>query len=301
MNSVTKNAPPYLRTHRHSDSIMGDVCIALTPPAIAAVWFFGWQALWMLLTAVSAAFLTDRLSARLHGTTHPCDGAAVVTGIILALSCPAGTPLWLLAVMSAVAVGLFRDAFGGIGYNLFNPAMAARAVLLTVFPAYLSGYALPDAVSSATPLTGGTADWLPLLFGRINGSIGETSAALILLGGGYLLIRRVIRWQIPVLSVAAFALVMAVNNENVLQQVLSGSLLFGAVYIFTDYTSSPTTPIGEALFAVGAGATTAALRLWGRYPEGVCFAVLIMNLLTPLLDRITHPRVYGTKRKERSA
>lgn len=301
MSGVKKNSPPYLRAHRHNRAIMDDVCIALIPPSIAAMWFFGLRALWMLLTAITAAFLTNRLSARLHNYPHPFDASAIVTGMILALSCPAGTPLWLLAVMSAVSVGIFRDAFGGIGYNLFNPAMAARALLLTVFPAYLSGYSLPDAVSGATPLTGGTSDPILLLFGQVNGSIGETSAVLIFFGGGYLLMRRVIRWQIPVLSVAAFSLVMAVNGENVLQQVLSGSVLFGAVYIFTDYTGSPTTPIGEAVFAIGAGAITAALRLWGRYPEGVCFAVLMMNLLTPLWDRLTRPRVYGTKRKERSA
>lgn len=301
MSTSKKHAPPYLRNDRRTSSIMGDVCISLTPPAVAALWFFGIRALWMLLTAIIASFVTDRLSSRLRRSTHPFDFSALVTGIILALSCPVGTPLWLVAVMCVVAIAVFRDAFGGIGANLFNPAMAARALLLTVFPAYLAGYGLPDAVSSATPLSGGETALLPLFFGRVGGSIGETSAALILLGAGYLLVRRVIRWQIPVLSVAAFALVIAAGGEDIPRQILSGSLLFGAVYIFTDYTGSPTTPIGELLFAVGAGALTAVLRLWGRYPEGVCFAILIMNLLTPLLDTCTRPRVYGTKRKERSA
>ena len=301
MSFSQKHAPPYLRAHRRTLAIMSDVCVSLTPSSVAAVWFFGLRAMWMLLTAVGVSFVTDRLSARLHGASHPFDGSALVTGMILALSCPVGIPLWLLAGMCIVAVGVFRDALGGIGANLFNPAMAARALLLTSFPAYLSGYALPHAVSSATPLSGGDAALIPLLFGRVNGSIGETSAVLILLGAAYLLIRRVIRWQIPVLSVAAFAFVIALDGGDVLRHILSGSLLFGAVYIFTDYTGSPTTPLGEILFAVGVGALTAVLRLWGRYPEGVCFAVLIMNLLTPLLDRLTRPRVYGTKRKERSA
>lgn len=301
MSTSLKHAPPYLRSQRRTGSIMSDVCIALIPPAVSAVWFFGIRAVWMLLTALGVSLLTDRLSAHLLGIAHPFDGSALVTGSILALSCPVGTPLWLLAVMCAVAIAVFRDAFGGIGANLLNPAMAARALLLTVFPAYLADYALPDAVSSATPLSGGDPDLLSLFFGRVGGSIGETSALLILLGAGYLLVRRVIRWQMPVLSVAAFALVIALGGGDVPRQILSGSLLFGAVYIFTDYTGSPTTPFGEMLFAVGAGALTAALRLWGRYPEGVCFAVLIMNFLTPLLDRCTRPRVYGTKRKERSA
>ena len=252
MSFSQKHAPPYLRAHRRTLAIMSDVCVSLTPSSVAAVWFFGLRAMWMLLTAVGVSFVTDRLSARLHGASHPFDGSALVTGMILALS-------------------------------------------------YLSGYALPHAVSSATPLSGGDTALIPLLFGRVNGSIGETSAVLILLGAAYLLIRRVIRWQIPVLSVAAFAFVIALDGGDVLRHILSGSLLFGAVYIFTDYTGSPTTPLGEILFAVGVGALTAVLRLWGRYPEGVCFAVLIMNLLTPLLDRLTRPRVYGTKRKERSA
>lgn len=301
MSTSKKHAPPYLRNDRRTAAIMGDVCVSLTPPAVAAIWFFGIRALWMLLTAIIASFVTDRLSSRLRGSTHPFDCSALVTGIILALSCPVGTPLWLVAVMCVVAIAVFRDAFGGIGANLFNPAMASRALLLTVFPTYLAGYALPDAVSSATPLSGGDTALLPLFFGRVGGSIGETSAVLILLGAGYLLVRRVIRWQIPVLSVAAFALIIAAGGGDVPRQILSGSLLFGAVYIFTDYTGSPTTPLGEMLFAIGAGALTAVLRLWGRYPEGVCFAILTMNLLTPLLDRCTRPRVYGTKRKERSA
>ncbi len=296
-----KHAPPYLRARRRTLAIMTDVCLALVPPAVASVWFFGLQAMWLLLTATAASFLADRLSARLHGVSHPFDGSAIVTGLILALSCPVGTPLWLMAVMCVVAVAVVRDAFGGIGANVFNPAMAARALLLVVFPAYLTGYTLPDAVSAATPLSGGNTSLLSLFFGRVNGSMGETSALMILLGAGYLLCRRVIRWQVPVVSVAAFAAVMALGGGNVLQHLLSGSLLFGAVYIFTDYTGRPTTPIGEILFAVGVGALTALLRLWGRYPEGVCFAVLIMNLLTPLLERYTRPRVYGTKRKERVA
>lgn len=301
MSAPKKHAPPYLRARRRTAAIMTDVCVALIPPAVASVWFFGIRAVWMLLTAVAVSFLTDRVSARFYRVAHPFDGSALVTGMILALSCPVGTPLWLLAVMCAVAIAVFRDAFGGIGANIFNPAMAARALLLTVFPAYLADYTLPDAVSSATPLSGGDTALVPLFFGRVGGSMGETSAMLILLGAGYLLVRRVIRWQIPVLSIAAFALVIALGGGDVPRQILSGSLLFGAVYIFTDYTGSPTTPLGEMLFAAGAGALTAALRLWGRYPEGVCFAILIMNLLTPLLDRFTRPRVYGTKRKERSA
>ncbi len=300
MSSSKKYLAPFLRNQRRTPMIMYDVCIALTPPSIAAVWFFGKNAALLIVTALAVSWLSDRLSARLHGATHPFDGSALVSGLILALSCPVGIPPWLLSIFCAVAIIIFRDAFGGIGANVFNPAMASRALLLTVFPAYLVGYTLTDAVSSATPLSSETVSYLSLFVGRVNGSIGETSALLILLGGGYLLVRRVIHWRIPVLAIAAFSAVIVATGGNVLRQLLSGSFLFGAIYIFTDYTGSPTTPFGEALFAMGVGIVTAILRVWGPYPEGVCFAVLIMNLFTPLLDRFSRPRVYGTKRKERS-
>ncbi len=299
MRTITKHPPPYVLTHRRTTGVMGEVCISLFPPCTAAVWFFGWQALWLLLTATVTSVATDRITARLRRTTHPFDGAAAVTGLILALSCPAGTPLWLLALMCVVAIGLFREAFGGIGANLFNPAMAARAVLLVVFPAFLSGYALPDAVSTATPLADPAVPLWLLWLGRVGGSMGETSAAMILLGGGYLIYRRIVRWQVPVFALAAFALVTVACGGDVIRQLLSGSILFGAVYIVTDYTGRPITPLGEAVCAAGFGAAVALLRAFGRYPEGVCFAILIINGLSPLLEHLTLPRVYGTKRKER--
>lgn len=292
-------APPYLHTSHRTDTVMGEVCLALIPPAVAAVWFFGLRAGWMLLAAVGSAVITDRLSARIRGSAAPFDNSALVTGTILALSCPIGIPLWLLGLACCIAIAVFRDGFGGIGANLFNPAMAARALLLTVFPHLLSDYSLPDAVTAATPLSGQDCTPLLLLFGKTNGSVGETSGLLILFGGIYLTVRRVISPRIPLYSAAAFSAVVLAHGDPLLPQLLSGGFLFGAVYVFTDYTGSPTTPFGEALFAIGVGALTAVLRLWGRYPEGVCFAVLAMNSVTPLLEHLTRPRVYGTKRKER--
>lgn len=295
------HAPPYLHASRCTKALLLDVCIALTPPSLAAVWFFGWRAVWMLLTALSSAFVADRLSARLHGFHTDFNNSALVTGTILALSCPPGIPLWLLALACVVAIAVFRDCFGGMGANLFNPAMAARALLITIFPAQLSQYASPDAVSTATPLTGQTLSPYLLFFGKTSGAIGETSGLLILLGGTYLIARKVISPRIPLLSLAAFSAIIVMHGDPLLPQLLSGGLLFGSVYVFTDYTGSPVTPLGEALFAVGAGALTAAFRLWGRYPEGVCFAVLTLNLITPSLDHLTRPRAYGMKRRERSA
>lgn len=299
--SVSKaHHPPFLRNPRRTPIVMGDVCISLIPPCVSAVYFFGIRAVWMLIVAVGTAILVDRLSARLRHTTYPFDFSAVVTALILALSCPAGIPLWLLCVMTITAIAVFRNAFGGIGVNLFNPAMAARAVLITVFPAYLSGYTLPDAVATATPLSDGNVSLTHLIIGRVGGSIGETSVLMIALGCGWLLYRRVIRWQVPVLSIAAFAVVSVLCGNDVVRQLISGSILFGAVYIFTDYTGRPTTPLGEVVFAVGVGVLTALLRSFGRYPEGVCFAVLTMNLLTPLIEHYTRPHVYGVTRKEKT-
>lgn len=289
---------PFLRADRTTASIMTDVCIALVPPAIAAVYVFGWQAAVRLAVGVGAACVADRL----FSFRRPFDKSALVTGLILTLSCPVGTPLWLLVFGTVLAVFVIRDAFGGIGNNLFNPAMAARAIMLTVFPAQLSGYALPDALSSATPLaiSGNTPTVptvLPLIIGTVGGSLGETSALMIALGAVWLLVRRVIRWQVPFLSLLGFSAVSLLTTGHIVLPLLSGSILFGAVYIFTDYTGKPTTPLGECVFATGVGVTVALLRAYGRYPEGVCFAVLIWNGLTPLVERLTVPHIYGRKQR----
>lgn len=291
-------AAPYIRADRSTASIMTAVCVSLVPPSVAAIYVFGWQAALRLVTGLLAACAADRLS----GVRRPFDGSAAVTGLVLTLSCPVGTPLWLLILGAVFAVFITRDAFGGIGNNLFNPAMAARAVMLAVFPAQLTGYTVPDALSAATPLA--TIDtaltWdtvLPRVIGTTGGSMGETSALMIALGAVFLLIRRVIRWQVPVLSLLGFSAVSLLTTGHIALPLLSGSILFGAVYIFTDYTGKPTTPLGEALFAFGVGVTVALLRAYGRYPEGVCFAVLLWNLLTPLIERLTTPHIYGRKQR----
>ncbi len=299
MNTVRSSVPPYLRRKRTTGGIMGDVCIALIPPSVAAVYFFGVEAALRLLLGVAAAMTADVFTPRRLQGGAP-DGMAAVTGLILALSCPVGIPLWLLLLLCGVAVGVVREPFGGVGSNLFNPAMGARAILLLVFPTLLGSYGA-DGISAATPLaaeaTPTLTTYLLWAVGRKSGSMGETSALMLAVGYAYLAWRRVIRPYVPLLSLAAFAAVMAAAGENPAAQLLSGSILFGAIYIFTDYTGRPTTPWGEAIFAAGAGALTGVFRLYGKYPEGVCFAVLAMNLLTPLLEVITRPRVYGTKKE----
>lgn len=300
MSVSIRRAPPYLRRPVSTAPLMWDVCVALIPSCLAAVYFFGMPAVWILVTAVAVSLACGWLYT-LRQKHAPFDISPVVTGLILALSCPSGTPLWLIAVGCVFAIVVAKEAFGGIGCNLFNPAMLSRAVLLVTFPAFVSGYALPDATSSATPLADIAAPLtLPRLFslisGRVGGSLGETSALMLLLGFLYLCIRRVIRPTVPLLSLAAFSVTVALCGQPILPHLLSGSILFGAVYIFTDYTTKPATPWGEILFAVCAGTFTALFRLYGRYPEGVCFAVLCANLLAPLIETITAPHVFGTRR-----
>lgn len=306
MKPTLSQSAPHIRRGRTTSAIMLDVLIALVPSAIAAVYVFGTRAL-LLLTVTMAACAVAQWLCLVLRKGGEFDGSALVTGALLALSLPAGTPLWAAAVGGVFAVAVIKEAFGGIGHNLFNPAMAARGLLLVAFPTLLAGYTRPDAVSSATPLSGigapdDPAEWMPMLTGTENGSMGETSALLLLVGGIYLVLRGVIRLRVPMTCLGVFAAVIWVFGGehgpftgNVVAQLLSGGLMLGAFYMVTDFTTKPTTFLGELLFAGGVGALTAVLRIWGPYPEGVCFAILLMNLTVPLLEYLTRPRVYGLK------
>lgn len=282
MVGILRVAAPHIRRERTTADVMGDVCIALVPPAIAAVWYFGMAAFWRLLLAAASSLAAARLCSRQE---RP-DIAALVTGLILCLSCPSQIPLWLLVGGCFFAVCVARGGFGGLGQNLFNPAMAARALMLVIFPTFLTGYGLPDALSAATPLTTGADTW-SLITGQVGGSMGETSVLMIGLGLLWLLIRRVVKPYAPLCSLLGFSAVILLSGQDLLTHLLSGSILFGITYIFTDYTGRPATVIGELVFSAGVGALAAALRVYGTYPEGVCFAVLLMNLRTPLLEYFT--------------
>ena len=306
MKPALTQSAPHIRRGRTTSAIMLDVLIALVPSAIAAVYVFGTRALLLLTVTMAAAAVAQWLCLMVRKGGE-FDGSALVTGALLALSLPVGTPLWAAAAAAVFAIAVVKEAFGGIGHNLFNPAMAARGLLLVAFPTLLSGYAQPDAVSSATPLSGigtpgGPAEWLPMLVGTENGSMGETSVLLLLVGGVYLYLRGAIRLRVPMTCLGVFAAVTWVFGGdyglftgNVVAGLLSGGRMLGAFYMVTDFTTKPTTFLGELLFAGGVGALTAVLRIWGPYPEGVCFAILLMNLTVPLLEYLTRPRVYGLK------
>lgn len=292
---------PHIRRDRTTRGIMIDVLIALVPAAIASIWYFGWRALWLQLAAVAACMLTEAVCLLVR--RHPAvpDGSAAVTGALLALSLPVGTPYWAVIVAAVFSIAVIKQLFGGIGHNLLNPAMAGRALLTVAFPQVLAGYTAVDAASGATPLARlGQESVLTMLFGRENGSMGETSALLILLGGAYLYLRGTIRLRVPMTCLWSFALVawifggdQGLFTGDVVAHLLSGGIMLGAFFMVTDYTTKPTTPVGEWLYAGGVGVLSAVLRLWGPYPEGVCFAILLMNLAAPLIEYLTRRRVYG--------
>ena len=306
--------------HAHADnsvrSMMRDVIVALLPAAGCAVWFFGLRAVWLIATCVAPAIVTETLCRAAMRREHTVgDLSAVLTGLLLALNLPPDLPLWMAVTGSVFAIAVAKQAFGGIGYNPFNPALAARAFMLISFTGAMTTWSYPagcdpvaatgatpvEAVTCATPLAlikkGDAAqlDMLKnLLFGNAAGCIGETCAIALLAGAAYLLIRRVITWHIPV-SFLATVFVFAFFKGGVppLFHVLSGGAVLGACFMATDYVTSPTTAKGKIVFGVGCGLLTMCIRSGGGYPEGVSFAILIMNAVTPLINRFTQPKPFG--------
>lgn len=299
---------PHIRSHDTTARLMLDVVIALIPTAVAGVYLFGLYAALVILLAMASAVLSEYLFQRI--TKRPVrimDGSALVTGFILALNLPPTAPWWLPVIGSALAIVLIKQLFGGIGDNFMNPALAARGILLASWPVRMTNYIAPnyfkpeafslvDAVTSATPLAGSPADvpMLDLLLGNIPGTIGEVSKVAILLGLAYMLIRKTISWRIPVLMLASAGLFSFLfEGVDPVSTILSGGLMFGAVFMATDYTTSPMTAKGQMIYAVGCGLIVSVIRAFGAYPEGVTYAILLMNILTPLIDKYVSNRVYG--------
>lgn len=299
---------PHIRSGETTSRLMLNVIIALVPCAIVGIYNFGVNALVVLavsmVTAVAAEYLFQVIARR---PVRVGDLSALVTGLILGLNLPPTAPWWMAMVGSAFAIIIVKELFGGIGSNFMNPALTARAVLLASWPVFMTTFVNPtywaegvDAVTTATPLaTGGVAP-LDLLLGRIPGSIGEVSKIMILVGLAYLLITRTISWRIPVIMVATTGLLSWAFGSDPLAAVLSGGLLFGAVFMATDYTTSPMTAKGQALYAVGCGLIVAVIRAFGNYPEGVTYGILVMNVATPLIDKFIRNRVYGHRKEEKA-
>lgn len=301
MSSLKKiMVSPHIHSGRSTNGIMRDVLISLLPVTVAGTVIFGLRAL--LVIAVCVFFCVGfealfNLITKKEQTVG--DLSAAVTGLLLALNVPANIPLWQCAVGSLFAIIIVKCLFGGIGQNLVNPAITARVFMLVAFGSMAVPAFPVDAVSSATPLA---ADDMPsiltLLLGKYGGAIGETCTAALILGGIYLLVRRIITWHVPVSFIATvfvFSLLMEnFDAVSALSLIMSGGLFIGAIFMATDYVTSPATPWGKVIFGLGAGIITCLIRYFGNYPEGVSFAILFMNILTPYISRWTSRKVFGT-------
>lgn len=298
MSQLTVSLSPHVRSGATTRRIMLDVCLALLPAVIFAVYWFGFGVLLTVLLSVASAILSEFLMEKaLRRPVTIDDGSAAVTGLLLALTLPAGTPWYVPVLGSVFAICIAKQVFGGLGDNFVNPALAGRAFLLASFPAAMTTYPLvADAVTSATPLSSefaGSVDYLQAFIGRIGGCIGEVSTLALLIGAAYLLIRHVIDWRIPLSYLGTMALLTVIGGGNVLDSVLLGGTVLGAFFMATDYVTSPVTSWGRAIYGVGIGIINYTIRRWGAYPEGTTYAILLMNIAAPLIERFTRPRKYG--------
>ena len=292
---------PHFRRKRNTRSIMLDVIIALMPALVASVIFFGFRALLVVgicvLTCVLCEFVFEKICKR-HVTVG--DLSAVVTGILLGFNLPYTIPIWQAIFGSVVAIIVVKQIFGGIGKNFANPAITARIVMMVSFASTMTSFNKIDGVSTATPLTElGNNDILALFLGNHSGSLGENCALALILGGIYLICRRIITWHIPVSFICSAALFGAIAGHNPIEYILCGGLLLGAIFMATDYSTSPPTSWGKIIFGIGCGALTFLIRQFGGYNEGVSFAILIMNILTPYITALTRKKPFGTKKQKR--
>lgn len=304
---------PHLWKGLSVSKIMYLVVLALMFPAGAAIYFFGYYALSVLGVSVGTAVLTEYICKRLRNQPFVMDGSAVITGILLALVLPPTITLWMVALGAIFAIAIVKEAFGGLGHNIFNPALGARAFMSISFPAEMTTWVLPtyfgaDAVTSATPLSdkfiwlGDKLSLYKVMFiGNEAGSIGETSALAILIGGIFLLAKRIIDWRIPAVYIGVVALMAFALGQDPLFHILAGGLMLGAFFMATDYVTSPLTHRGKIIFGAVLGVLTATIRQFGGMPEGVCYSILFGNAITPLIDRYTKIRPYGLVKKVESA
>ncbi|MBR2406213.1 MAG: RnfABCDGE type electron transport complex subunit D [Clostridia bacterium] len=312
------SSSPHVHCGMNTRDVMRDVIIALIPALLASIWLFGFRALAVEVVCVAAAIAAEYLSRRVMKRAQTVgDLSAVVTGLLLAFNLPSTIPLWQAAFGSVVAIVVAKQMFGGLGQNFVNPALVGRIVLMGSFPGEMNNWEAPfawlgktDVVSSATPLAEG-AEIPPLtdlLFGLRGGSLGETCVIALLIGGLYLVIRRVISPMIPVVYIGTvFVLTLLLGNvgaetwslyTQAPAAVLSGGLMLGAVFMATDYATCPINRTGKLVYAIGCGVITVLIRLFGSLPEGVSFAIVIMNILVPLIERVTRPRPFGEQRKK---
>lgn len=331
---LTVSSSPHIKYKDNVRTIMTDVIIALLPAYGWGIYVFGWRALTLGVISILCCVLFEALTEKiLKRPITVSDGSAIVTGLLLTMNLPVTVPLWMPAVGALFAIVIVKQIFGGIGKNVVNPALAARVFLFSSWPSKMAGFVLPfsmisplavnpsgyDAVVSATPLASIKTGVIPssaslsdMFFGLTGGSIGEVSAFLLIVGGLYLLLKRVISWHIPVAYIATVAMLTmlfpktAITSDLIAMQfmayeILSGGLMLGAIFMATDYVTAPVTRTGKLIYGVGCGAITVFLRYYGGYPEGVSFAILIMNLTVWYLDKFTRPKRFGEVKKTKNA
>lgn len=299
INNLVVTPAPHIKDKDTVPSIMKGVIIALLPATVGAVYFFGLYALALIAVCIAFALITEIiwLAIRKKDMALCKDASAILTGLLLAFTLPPTTPLWVAAVGSIVAISLGKQVFGGLGFNIFNPALIGRAFLAASFPSMMTNFVL-DGYSTATPLTafaqsGVIASYWELFVGSVGGCLGETSAFLLLLGGVYLIYKRLIDWRLPLGYLGAVAILSFVSGQDLVFHLLSGGLILGALYMITDPVTSPLGRKARWIYAIGAGFIVFVIRYWGSAPEGVLYSILLMNAMVPLLDKYFPDKVFG--------
>lgn len=318
MSNFVVSGTPHVRSKESIQSIMRDVIIALIPATAVGIYYFGIPALiTIVVSIVSSVFFEWLYQKAMKKPVTVSDLSAVVTGLLLAMNLPASSPIWMPIVGSAFAIIFAKQLFGGLGQNFINPALAGRAFLMASYPTAMTSWTAPgafsgvDAVAVATPLASlkngvmPDASLLDVFIGNVGGCIGETCAIALIIGGIYLIAKHVISWKIPVIYIATvFVLTAAIGRDGLREPVyelFTGGLMLGAFFMATDYASSPVTPKGQVIFAIGCGLITSLIRIFGGYPEGVSYSILIMNLAVPLIERFTEPKIFGALPKVKEA
>ncbi len=309
-NNFVMTSSPHLRDHSSTRRIMQEVCLALVPAGIASVILFGWNALMLICISVATCVLSEFVWEKaMKKEVTIGDWSAVVTGLLLAYNLPANAPWWLPIIGGILAIVLVKQFFGGIGSNFMNPALTARVILFISWSALMSTYPQTnfavDATTSATPLNilAGTGvsgiNFMDLLLGNCGGVLGETCKIAILVGGIYLCIRKIADWRIPVSFIATVFVCYLIKDgaEMALYQLFAGGLMLGAFFMATDYATSPVTTLGRVIMGVGCGILLFVIRAYANYPEGCSFAILFMNVCTPMIDRFTAPKPFGEVKK----
>jgi len=307
MKPFTISSPPHIFSEITVSEIMGGVIIALIPVTVASIYFFGLKAIELILTCVAVSVSTEYLFLKIRRKRISREPSAIVTGLLLALILPPGLPLWAAALGAIFSILIVKQIFGGLGYNIFNPALAGRAFLTATYPVLMTTWVQPftlDAVTTATPL--GLAKFhsqftplLKLFLGNVSGSLGETSALAILIGAGYLFAKGYIDWRVPLSYLSTVVILSEIfyffnpHYGSPIFHLLSGGLMLGAFFMATDPVTTPITKNGRWIFGIGAGIMVIIIRNFAGNPEGVMFSILFMNALTPLLNKYLRSRVYG--------